>query len=24
MVAIGLSLGYDPAYVAMHHFPRIM
>ena len=23
MVAIGLSLGYDPAYVAVHHFARI-
>lgn len=23
MAAIGLSLGYDPAYVAMHHFARI-
>ena len=24
MVAIGLSLGYDPAYVAVHHFARIL
>lgn len=23
MAAIGLSLGYDPAYVAVHHFARI-
>ena len=23
MAAIGLSLGYDPAYVALHHFARI-
>ena len=24
MAAIGLSLGYDPAYVAVHHFARIL
>lgn len=24
MAAIGLSLGYDPAYVALHHFARIL
>ena len=24
MAAIGLALGYDPAYVALHHFLRIV
>ncbi len=24
MAAIGLSLGYDPAFIALHHFARIL
>ena len=24
MAAIGLALGYDPAYIAIHHFARIL